>query len=293
MFSRFDDNDTSLPDESGSGLGPDSGNLGSENDNNDPFVNLDTSVGSFELQSGNLWLDALAQELGHVGIDARNLVSSKKTEESNESDLASLVLAADDQLNTLHRQTRETRAQNQGSSNLSPEYKHKLEITLEQVFVLSKGLVADVGHEAVKILTELKMLKDQNVLLADQVSNVEGKVDNLVIKASAEPRPDQHQLYLDLVKSLADLKHQVGGLAKLRPLPEQTSYSDLVKSLADLHTKISFEIQALATPCPVHQPIHPDLVKSLSALKSGIDGLVKQASAVPRPPQEQQQLVYV
>ena len=236
----------------------------------------------------------MAHELGHVGIDPRNLIqNSQEKVELDESnpDLASLVLVADGQLQTLHRQTREARARELDSSNLSPEYKRKLEATLEQVFVLSRSLVADVGHQAVKILTELKTLKDDNVLLVDQLTNVEGKVDGLVIRASAEPRPEQ-PLHPDLVKSLTGLKRQVDGLAKQQPahpevvksLTELKSkidglaghrpvHPDLVKSLADLKHQVEGLVECRPLPDQQHQP-HPDLVKQLSDLKSKIDGLV-------------------
>ena len=246
----------------------------------------------------------MAHELGHVGIDARNLAqNSQEKVELDESnpDLASLVLVADGQLQTLHRQTREARARELDSSNLSPEYKRKMEATLEQVFVLSRSLVADVGHQAVKILTELKTLKDQNILLVDQVSNVEGKVDGLVIKASAEPRPEHLHLDLvqslsgftqglselkhrvdslakqppgvhpDLVKRLADLKRHVEGLAQCQPLPDQPLHPDLIESLSDLKSQV--EGLAKQPPLP-DQHLHPDLIKSLADLKQKVDGLV-------------------
>ena len=114
---------------------PDSGNLDSGNDDDDDAKGDSERSGySFELNSGNLWLDAMAQELEHVGMDARNISPEKKkgSDRSN-SNLASLVLAADGQLESLHRQTREARARNLAISNLSPEYKHKMEATLEQV----------------------------------------------------------------------------------------------------------------------------------------------------------------
>ena len=260
--------------------------------------------GTFDLNSGNLWLDAMAGELAHVSIDPRNLIQNSqekvKLDESN-PDLASLVLVADGQLQTLHRQTREARARELDSSNLSPEYKRKLEATLEQVFVLSRSLVADVGHQAVEVLTELKTLKDQNILLVDQVSNVEGKVDGLVIKASAEPRPEhlhpdlvkslsgftqglselKHRVdslakqppgvHPDLVKRLADLKRHVEGLAQCQPLPDQPLHPDLIESLSDLKSQV--EGLAKQPPLP-DQHLHPDLIKRLSDLKQKVDGLV-------------------
>ena len=228
----------------------------------------------------------MAGQLGHVGIDARSLDDLDKKKGSDKSDLASLVLAADSRLETLHRQTRETRSS-------SPDYKRKLEVTLEQVFVLAKSLVADVGHQTVQILTELKALKDQNVLLADQVSNVEGKVDGLiVVRASAAPRPDQQPaLHPDLAKSLTELKHRVDGLAKQQPAvhPElakslselksqidkqQLAHPDLIKSLANL----KHQVDGLAKQ---QLNVHPDLVQSLTELKSQVDGLAKQQPAHP------------
>ena len=282
---------------SGDDHGDDSGASGSSFGDAVPLVS-----------SGNLWIDAMAGELAHVGIDPRNLISLEKKVESDESDLASLVLAADGQLQMLHRQTREARARD--SSNLEPEYKLKLEATLEQVFVLSKSLVADVGHQAVQILTELKTLKDHNVLLVDQLSNVEGKVDSLVIKASAEPRPEH--LHPDLIKTLSGVKSLSESVAKhltglekkvdglkastepqLRPdqhqlhpdlveqlsdlkikmdgLSEQEPHPDLVKSLTDLKHRV----ESLAQPQPQPQPVHPDLVKSLSELKSKVDSVIE------------------
>ena len=279
------------------------------------------------VSSGNLWIDAMAGELAHVGIDPRNLIrNSEEKVESDESDLASLVLAADGQLQMLHRQTREARARD--SSNLEPEYKLKLEAALEQVFVLSKSLVADVGHQAVQILTELKTLKDHNVLLVDQLSNVEGKVDSLVIKASAEPRPEH--LHPDLIKTLSGVKSLSESVAKHltglekkvdglkvstepQPRPDQHQpHPDLVKQLSDLKSKIDgLVVKALAESEPrqeqsVHpdlvkslsglqqkvEKLHPDLVKSLTDLKSKVDGLVAKASTEPQPRPEQQQHVH-
>ena len=285
---------------SGDDHGDDSGASGSSFGDAVPLVR---SGGSFQLNSGNLWLDAMAGGLSDIGIDARNLVSLEKKVESDESDLASLVLAADGQLQMLHRQTREARARD--SSNLEPEYKLKLEATLEQVFVLSKSLVADVGHQAVQILTELKTLKDHNVLLVDQLSNVEGKVDSLVIKASAEPRPEH--LHPDLIKTLSGVKSLSESVAKhltglekkvdgLRastepqPRPDQHQlHPDLVKSLSGLHQKVEklhpdlvksltdlkHRVESLAQPQPQPQPVHPDLVKSLSELKSKVDSVIE------------------
>ena len=257
---------------SGDDHGDDSGASGSSFGDAVPLVR---SGGSFQLNSGNLWLDAMAGGLSDIGIDARNLVSLEKKVESDESDLASLVLAADGQLQTLHRQTREARARELvsggDSSNLSPEYKRKLEATLEQVFVLSRSLVADVGHQAVKILTELKTLKDDNVLLVDQLTNVEGKVDGLVIRASAEPRPEH--LHPDLVKALSSVKSLSESVAK--------HLTGLEKKVDGL--KASTEPQ----PRPDQHQLHPDLVKQLSNLKSKIDGLVVKASAESEPRQEQ------
>ena len=201
--------------------------------------------------------------------------NSDEKVESGELDLASLILAADSQLETLHRQTRETRSS-------SPDYKLKLEATLEQVFVLAKSLVADVGHQAVQLLTELKALKDQNGLLADQVLNVEGKVDSLVLKATAEPRPEQ-PLHPDMVKSLsslaksvAELKHQVDGLAKQQP----GVHPDLIKSLAHLKQRVESLAQPQPQPDP---PAHPDLAKSLLELKGKVDDLIAQASTKLQP----------
>ena len=287
---------------SGDDHGDDSGASGSSFGDAVPLVR---SGGSFQLTTGNLWLDAMAGGLSDIGIDARNLIrNSEEKVESDESDLASLVLAADGQLQMLHRQTREARARD--SSNLEPEYKLKLEAALEQVFVLSKSLVADVGHQAVQILTELKTLKDHNVLLVDQLSNVEGKVDSLVIKASAEPRPEQ-PLHPDLIKTLSGVKSLSESVAKhltglekkvdgLRastepqPRPDQHQlHPDLVKSLSGLHQKVEklhpdlvksltdlkHRVESLAQPQPQPQPVHPDLVKSLSELKSKVDSVIE------------------
>jgi hypothetical protein len=148
------------------------------------------------LDSGNVWLDAMAQRLAHVGIDARNLLQIDPVSPSDASDLASVVLSADQRLAVLHRQTRQAR---------DPDVNQKLANTLQEVFVLAKNLVAEVGLHSIKILTELKTLQEQ-------LAKVETKVD--LFGASSRPQQQQQQqpqpLHPALLRHLSELSnHQV------------------------------------------------------------------------------------